>query len=779
MVRRQSRVFRRFLVSYLVVLTIPILAGIGIYLETRHVVRDEVVRSHSRTLEQIRESLQSRFLEARKLANFLLSTQEIQLLRAANQLYPAHGYDIVEAVNRLNQAVATNDYAQLILISFQKQKLVITNRSSYPDGEFQREFARGMNSAGSQLLSILESGPALEMFYPESILNADDQAVMALPYVLPLNSKQYSASDVSIVIFLDSRQIRSLVTHSNLPLEGWFLLEYDGRRILTANAPDLAGVRASVEQPIAGKRTVTEAEVAGEPTVLISSASAAGDWLFTIGLPEPYVFESLVYIRRIFLSVVIVVAAIGVLVAFFLTNLNLRPILNLVGAVHAARKDLTSRHSTEPDQDEFKLISSTLQILFQSNQQLREEVSEQQVTMRSLLFEKVRLGLVEKPEEFDSILTRFGISRVFRQATAVIFQIVDRGRYTDTSDTERAIPTVVVSRLIGVHVERRGIAHPDAEGNVTLFYFSESTSRSILTDIVAGLAEEIVAELRNDYGLGVRGFVGDIHESFARLPRAYHEAREALEWADRTAERSPIVLYSTIREMQRTSHTYSLEMESQIHNLCISGNEKEIARRMDRLYAENFLTAELDEKDARTLLESLINTLRRVGGSIGVDVADLNAMLLSDEHVRKHEPQYIFAEIREAITDLARSVSDQTNDRRTLLRIEIEDYLNRHFTDPSLNIPQIAEEVGVSESYFSALFKKLFHRNFYAVLEKKRIHRAEKVLQDQPRRPISEIAFDCGYMNDTSFRRAFKKNTGMSPSDFREMVTRLEKRYPG
>ena len=96
---------------------------------------------------------------------------------------------------------------------------------------------------------------------------------------------------------------------------------------------------------------------------------------------------------------------------------------------------------------------------------------------------------------------------------------------------------------------------------------------------------------------------------------------------------------------------------------------------------------------------------------------------------------------------------------------KIVTYLNTHYTE-TLEIGEIAEQLHLSHSRLIALFKK-----FECVTPKQyiinlRIRKARELLENSSL-SISEIAAKVGYPNALYFSRIFKKNTGISPTQYR------------
>jgi AraC-like DNA-binding protein/ligand-binding sensor protein len=95
--------------------------------------------------------------------------------------------------------------------------------------------------------------------------------------------------------------------------------------------------------------------------------------------------------------------------------------------------------------------------------------------------------------------------------------------------------------------------------------------------------------------------------------------------------------------------------------------------------------------------------------------------------------------------------------------------VNARFAEP-LNIQEVASEVGFSAWHFSALFKKYTNYSFRDFLNRVRVGHAAFLLKSTFK-TVTEIAFDAGYSDSNYFSTAFKKMTGLSPSEYRAQGT--------
>ncbi len=92
-------------------------------------------------------------------------------------------------------------------------------------------------------------------------------------------------------------------------------------------------------------------------------------------------------------------------------------------------------------------------------------------------------------------------------------------------------------------------------------------------------------------------------------------------------------------------------------------------------------------------------------------------------------------------------------------------YLDRHL-HTSIRSADAAHHLGYSNAYFCRMFKKYFGTTFTAYVNDARIAEAQRHLMQNPAIPITELSEQLGFHDANYFSCLFRKNTGVSPSDF-------------
>lgn len=89
------------------------------------------------------------------------------------------------------------------------------------------------------------------------------------------------------------------------------------------------------------------------------------------------------------------------------------------------------------------------------------------------------------------------------------------------------------------------------------------------------------------------------------------------------------------------------------------------------------------------------------------------------------------------------------------------------FLEPNLSLHSIAERLMLSSRNVSQIINENGQQNFHEFVNQHRIERAKKALRERKNEKMAAIAYDSGFGNVTSFNVAFKKSTGLTPSEYK------------
>lgn len=182
-------------------------------------------------------------------------------------------------------------------------------------------------------------------------------------------------------------------------------------------------------------------------------------------------------------------------------------------------------------------------------------------------------------------------------------------------------------------------------------------------------------------------------------------------------------------------------------------------------------TNEDTEEKEYSMATSLVQELERVGcikirvgiGEITDKPEEILQCFKSARHIRhllveKEDENALILGVRE-MGEVTEDVPSVINDAKL--------YMSQNYSNPNLMLTDVSDAVKMSKSRFSAVFSQYTGQTFTEYLIHLRLNRAKELLKTTNYKN-SQIASETGYNDSHYFSYIFKKNTGMTPSEYRE-----------
>lgn len=90
------------------------------------------------------------------------------------------------------------------------------------------------------------------------------------------------------------------------------------------------------------------------------------------------------------------------------------------------------------------------------------------------------------------------------------------------------------------------------------------------------------------------------------------------------------------------------------------------------------------------------------------------------------------------------------------------------YLDNDLSLPQLAQKMMISPQDLSYLINETYNENFFSFINRHRIEAAKQLLLSEKYQQlnIQGIAYEAGFNSKTTFNNTFKKQIGLTPTDF-------------
>ncbi len=251
--------------------------------------------------------------------------------------------------------------------------------------------------------------------------------------------------------------------------------------------------------------------------------------------------------------------------------------------------------------------------------------------------------------------------------------------------------------------------------------------------------------------------LGEETQLLSEISSSYLQALEVVRYNELMGSGS--VMYYSELSQEQALYDYSVEFENRFIRSILNGNIESVQQMIDEIYENNFERRKLTVKRIEELFGEISSSLNKVKQASSQD----------EEIIPYSIKDFTVSSFFDYVRDFAYSMCEEAKQTRELNDMnkfgDVIRYVNEHYDDSNLSLISLAEKFGFKGvSYISRGFKYFINENFSSYLEKIRIEKAGELLLNGMK--IKEVYQKVGYISDVSFRRAFKKRVGLSPTEF-------------
>lgn len=259
------------------------------------------------------------------------------------------------------------------------------------------------------------------------------------------------------------------------------------------------------------------------------------------------------------------------------------------------------------------------------------------------------------------------------------------------------------------------------------------------------------------YDIWLFAGIGRNTDSLMNVWESYQQATEATSYMSKNYFFFP---YEFIKKDSKAFY-YPPEISTKLIHFITTGNKSQVLELFNLIHQENIEERSLPINILKFLLSDIRNTLLKARFALPSSIPAETIQNL-DERFNQHVTFKLCEKIAMTLCDLFTVETEDTN-----LIATIEKYIVSNYMDPSMGLNKISDEFQISESYFSHMFKEKTGVNFSTYLENIRMNEAAKLIKET-NISLNELYISVGYNNANTFRRAFKKTYGVTPSSMRE-----------
>lgn len=197
------------------------------------------------------------------------------------------------------------------------------------------------------------------------------------------------------------------------------------------------------------------------------------------------------------------------------------------------------------------------------------------------------------------------------------------------------------------------------------------------------------------------------------------------------------------------------------------GTEEDIINTVDNLF-EEIIESRASFKDYQIYLLEMVTAILKVAKSSNVDMERVfgSNYNLFVELYRFNDIQEVKGWIKSISMKIMNYIIKDRCDTCKLLVGKAKEFVRSNYSQSDITINKVCGHLHISPAYFSSIFKRETKMTFINYLTKVRMDAARELLRGTGLKSF-EIAEKVGYAEPNYFSYCFKKNFGVSPSEYR------------
>ncbi|AEI40628.1 helix-turn-helix domain-containing protein [Paenibacillus mucilaginosus] len=734
----------KWIVSYAVIMIIPVLISAVVYMQTREIVEYEIRRASNAMLNQVKYVVDNELKQTEKLAAQLSIDPEIKrFLELEGDTEAAHSFQIYQTGQELSMYKALNDFVQGIYIYSNPLNKVLSSETYADAPMFYEVTHRSPGFTYEMWLSaVREPGRKTYRLMPVTDAGRMDETVV---FQEALAKKGESRPAGALMMPINRNKILHLLENVDWVNQGRIFIMDEQNRILFQNRQG-------------GSVPAASPGVSDEPDSIVSSLdSDTARWRYISVFPSDIFWEKARQIRNLNLLGLLVCCLIGAGVISYFARKNYGPVRELVHVFSRFKKD-----REESPTDEYTFIRENVLAALQEREEMNIRQDQQLRVLQGYYLSRLLKGQAEEALSAAEAAKGYRLGWKSEEFAVLLFHLEPGQDGGIALDLAHFIVSNIVMDLIG---RRHGIHFADLDGMLAGLINIHPEHASAWKDDVEEALAEALEFIGGRYRLSFTAAGSGRQDGLQGIHQGFLQALEAREYS-LLLEESGFIWYEAVKP-EETDYYVSMNDEMILINLIKSGEQDKAVQMLDGLMAQVFgqhasidiiRCAMIDL--ASTMLKTLPQEARR------------SAQWEERRPVKRLLACSTRAEFRQVLMEIVTLVCGRVNEKLSLaanpgVGSQVEEYVKANYADDNLSVSMIGAHFGITPQYVSKLFKEHAGQGLHDFISQYRVTQAKGLLDRGS--PIEETAAKVGFSSSSAFIRVFKKYEGITPGKYKSI----------
>lgn len=763
---RKSRLFKRFILSYVIILVIPLcLIGIFLFNAFTKSLEDEIKNSTQINLGQIMDTMDMRLQEMDYISVQLSENKNIAPLLYAQDPNQLTEYQFYTLIRELKNYRATNAFFDNIFLYFRKSNVIVGGDSKYSLPIFFSEVYRYNKMFESDFKMIMDTSLECNVRPVEQVYSGTSMKEL-ITYIRPIPITDMPRATLMVTMNVS---IINKITKNILGSFSGKVYILDGQDKIISVVGNGKSEKDIIETlPKFEGTRIFEKYSAEKKQMIFKSTSSKSGWSYIAVIPSAEALAKVNIMRLWAWAIIALSIVIGIALAYYFAYGNYYPVKRMIDMVYGNIKSGDDAKKTYGN--ELDIISSVISATMTKNIDLEKRMNEQIPILRANFFLRLIQGSYIDSKGIESMAEFTGIGELQGPFKVMLLSINDYAEFTDkNSETmvgtyKFSIANVVeelcsnFAKIYTVDLSEIGIAAIINFQGKSLDY-----TNKLLT-----VGHEVKDFFEKNFDFTLTVGIGRAYNTITEISKSYVEAKAAVDYK-MVKGKNTVILFENITTEGDERSYYSHQSERKIFEYLKKGDFDGISGILLKII-NNVNSKPVTINMARCIYFEIINTAMKSLGELNSE--DYNEIihqgnvlpnLLECETLNElYEETGIFYKI------ICERIKKNVNNKSSDFENNILEYIHKNFDDNNISLTSIAESFDVTPSYLSRFFKNRLKCNFVDYIHKLRSERAKELLVST-NMSIAEIADESGYFDSHSLIRSFKKYEGLTPGRFRDV----------
>ncbi|OPA79352.1 AraC family transcriptional regulator [Paenibacillus selenitireducens] len=742
----KSKLFLKFIGSYLFILLIPlILATVFIYRNAVSNLQSEIEQSHLNQLTQTKTVIDGRIKELNDIASRISYDERLTPFRVHDP------YDSRDSILALNNYKATSSIIGELFLYYHNDPKIYSTQGMSDLHVFEANYGF-QNWRHEDLVKELNTAKYPSMRPADIVVRNGYREQSMLAYNVPITPNSPNPHG-SVMYLINESEIAGLIESVLGNYRGLTYIFDNNGNILTHSGNGESLTMQEAKSLFTLAPGIHNQKINGESHSVVSVKSDKNGWSYVTLMTSDQFFSSVLHVRSFIIILFFIIVLVGAAIALVLARRQYSPIFELVNFANA--QSGTDRSSG----NELDRIRTTLQD-YSSRVDLQEPYARNHFLSLLLKYGNTQSLTPDLLEAFD---LQFDQSHHF---VMVIGWTEAEDQQGDLQDRQEIIQMHAQIEFPELAAHAYGVELPQLDQLALIVSFNLGDDMLEFSHV-----RQIVEATRNNllemFDVIPMIGVGTCYSSLDQLNQSFIEAYSAYEMRMSTGQ-GTVTFFEKLSHSQDQTVWIDNSVLLKLSQSLKQGND-DVAEQMIHIAIRDLQTSELSSLLMRCVCFDILNTMLKTASELGIQnvLQEVGPNIMSGSLDELERNFFILA------SRICAQVERNHKKEEHSLMDQIVNYIDTHYMDHTLSLETISFEFTISPSHLSRSFKEKVGINFIQYIWQKRV---EAVMHDlkTTNDPLKDIIMRVGYLDTPNFIRKFKKETGYTPGQYRQMHSQTE-----